>query len=63
MWNIFNTLQLVTALPDLDVSPPGNVVSIDEEFKEIVNFKIVSKDQLYSWVIEPLFSVVRVKNT
>jgi hypothetical protein len=59
MWNIFNTLQLITALPLLNVSPPGNVISVQESFDKIVNFEMIEKDTIYSWVVSPLVEAAR----
>lgn len=55
LWNIFNTMQLLTSLPMFSVKTPGNVITMNENFNEIANFKIVEKEQLYDWVVVPIF--------
>ena len=55
LWNIFNTMQLLTALPMFAINTPGNVITMNERFSEIANFKIVEKEQLYDWVVVPVF--------
>ena len=55
LWNVFNTLQLLTALPLFAINTPGNVIAMNSQFSEIANFKIVEKEQLYDWIIVPIF--------
>ena len=55
LWNIFNTMQLLTALPMFAINTPGNVLTINDKFSEISNFKIVEKEQLYDWIVVPVF--------
>ena len=55
LWNIFNTMQLLTALPLLDINTPSNIIELSKKFEEIANFKIVEKEQLYDWIIVPTF--------
>ena len=56
LWNIFNTLQLISALPTFAIKTPSNVEQIHEGFDEIVNFEIVSKEELYDWIVVPILS-------
>ena len=44
LWNIFNTLQLLTALPLFAIKTPGNVIAMNKKFSEVANFKIVEKE-------------------
>lgn len=55
LWNIFNTMQLLTSLPMFSIKTPGNVISLNERFNEIANFKIVEKEYLYDWIVVPVF--------
>ena len=55
LWNIFNTLQLLTALPLFAINTPGNVIAMNTKFSEIANFKLVEKEQLYDWIVVPIF--------
>lgn len=38
LWNVFNTLQLITALPMFGINTPGNVIAMNKRFMEISNF-------------------------
>ena len=60
MWNIFNTLQLETALPQLNISPPANVIFIGDKFDEIVNFKLATKEQIYQYVTRYLVRDIQI---
>ena len=55
LWNIFNTMQLLTALPLFEINTPGNIIELNKNFSEVANFKIVEKEQLYDWVVVPIF--------
>ena len=44
LWNIFNTMQLITALPMFAINTPGNIITMNTKFAEISNFKIVEKE-------------------
>ena len=37
------------------INTPGNVITMNDAFAEISNFKIVEKEQLYDWVVVPVF--------
>lgn len=37
------------------INTPGNVLTMNEKFSEIANFKIVEKEQLYDWIVVPIF--------
>ena len=37
------------------INTPGNVLTMNGKFNEISNFKIVEKEQLYDWVVVPVF--------
>jgi len=54
LWNIFNTLQLISALPSFAVKIPANVETIHSSFDEIVNFEIIPKEFLYDSIIVPI---------
>ena len=38
LWNIFNTLQIIMALPMLTVIMPANVLEVRTVLNDIVNF-------------------------
>ena len=44
-------------MPTLAVKTPANVDSIHKSFDKIVNFQIVSKEDLYDWIAVPLFGL------
>ena len=48
-------MQLLTALPMFAMNTPGNVITMNDKFNEIANFKIIEKEQLYDWVGVPIF--------
>lgn len=55
LWNIFNTLQIIMALPLLPVIVPTNVLTIQEAIIGITNVQVVPKDEINSSVVEPVF--------
>ena len=55
LWNIFNTLQLLTALELLQVAMPANVKVLQRTIQETVNFSVIPKDVLYDKIITPIF--------
>ncbi len=55
MWNIFNTMQLLTAIPMFAINTPSNVLFLNDEISKISNFEIVKKEQVYDWVVVPIF--------
>lgn len=57
LWNIFNTLQIIMALPMLAVIMPVNIVLVMEALNEIVNFSIVDKATINDKIIDPIFGV------
>ena len=61
LWNIFNTMQLLTALPLFAINTPGNIIELNRRFAEVSNFKIVEKEQLYDWVVVPVFGTTTSK--
>jgi len=54
MWNIFNTMQLISALPTFAVKTPANLETVHKSFDEIVNFKIIRKELIYDYIIVPM---------
>ena len=52
---MFNTLQILMALPLLAVMMPANVEAIAEVVTNIVNFTIVEKETLYDATLGPVF--------
>ena len=55
LWNIFNTLQIIMALPLLAVLMPANVLLVMDALNQIVNFSVVDKEIINSKIVEPLF--------
>ena len=55
LWNIFNTLQILMALPLLMVTFPGNVTTIIDILDGIVNFEFFPKEWLYDEIAVPVF--------
>ena len=55
LWNIFNTLQILMALPLLMITFPGNVTTIIDTLESIVNFEILPKAWLYDEIAVPAF--------
>ena len=43
-------------MPNFAIKTPSNVEAIHTNFDDIVNFEIVSKEELYDWIIVPLLS-------
>lgn len=56
LWNIFNTLQIIMALPLLLVNMPGNVTTIIKTLDTVVNFEIVPKEFIYDNVALPILN-------
>ena len=57
LWNIFNTLQLLLALKFmLDINLPVNVLELQEELYDLVNFQIIDKKVLYGEIMGDAFS-------
>ena len=54
MWNIFNTMQLISALPSFAIKTPANIEAIHSSFDEIINFEIFPKEFLYDNIVVPL---------
>lgn len=44
LWNIFNTMQLISAFPTFAVKTPSNLDNIHSSFDEMINFEIVNKE-------------------
>lgn len=38
LWNIFNTLQIIMALPMLQVQMPSNIILVQDMLLSIINF-------------------------
>ena len=57
LWNIFNTLQVILALPLLMVNFPGNTSTIVETLDSIINFEIIPKEKIYDATAVPLLGV------
>ena len=55
LWNIFNTLQIILALPLLSVMMPSNVILVQDVLLQIVNFQPIDKEEIYGSIVEPVF--------
>ena len=51
MWNMINTLQIVTFMPDLNMKLPQNLVICLKTIKEISNLSILPKS-VTDWMIQ-----------
>ena len=45
-------------MPTFAIKIPANINEVHSRFDELVNFQIVSKEQLYDWLVVPLFGFV-----
>ena len=63
LWSIFNTLQIILALPMLNVLMPANVVFIQKIVYDIINFQIIDKKTLQKKLIEPVFGASATDNS
>ena len=57
LWNVFNTLQIILALPLLLVNFPGNSTTIIESLDNIINFELIPKEDIYDAIAVPLLGV------
>ena len=55
LWSIFNTLQIILALPLLAVLMPSNILIVEKTVNGIINFKPIDPDVVYNSVITPVF--------
>ena len=61
VWAIFNTLQILTLMPLMAITLPGNVQMIYDEFDKIANLEFIPKDKIYEFIFgEP---PAKVSNT
>ena len=50
-------MQLITALPKFAVDKtPANILHMNNEFEKISKFQPIKKEQLYDYIIVPLFN-------
>ena len=57
LWNIFNTMQILLALPLLAVILPSNIVFIQSIIDQVVNLKIIDDEAMQTFIIAPIFGV------
>ena len=55
LWNIFNTLQLITGIPSFGINTPSNIILINETVERISNFKLIPDGKIYDAIIVPIF--------
>jgi len=55
LWSIFNTLQIILALPLLAVLMPSNILIVEKTVNGIINFKPIDPNVLYNSIITPVF--------
>ena len=48
-------MQLITALPLLNLKTPSNILILNDSFQSVINFQIIDQDQFYDWVVVPIF--------
>ncbi len=46
----------MTAIPLFAINTPSNVIFLNEQINKISNFEIVKKEQLYDWIVVPVFN-------
>ena len=54
IWTVFNTLQILVALPLLKVKMPANVFFVQSQFENIVNMNIFPKEKVYNLIVSPM---------
>jgi len=50
VWAIFNTLQILTLMPLMAITLPGNVQKMYSEFDKIANLEFIPKDKIYEFI-------------
>lgn len=55
LWNIFNTLQIIMALPLLPLIIPTNIELVRQTINNITNVQIVEKSTINEAIVEPVF--------
>ena len=55
LWNVFNTLQIIMALPLLTVIMPANIIFVQKVVNDVVNFQVIDKQTLRETIYEPIF--------
>ena len=55
LWNVFNTLQIIMALPLLTVIMPANIIFVQKVVNDVVNFQVIDKQTLKETIYEPIF--------
>lgn len=55
LWSIFNTLQIIMALPMLAIILPANVIAVQKIVNGVINFQVVDKSTLSETIVEPIF--------
>lgn len=55
LWNVFNTLQILLALPLLNVILPANILFMQSIIDQVVNFKPIDKETLQELFLDPIF--------
>lgn len=51
IWAFFMMLQLLMAFPQLTYLFPSNVMLIKDKIRDILNFQLISKEQMMEWVM------------
>ena len=58
LWSVFNTLQIILAMPLLAVIMPANVLLVQRVVNEVINFQVVEKQTLKETIYEPIFGSI-----
>ena len=54
LWNMFNTLQILLALPMLAVITPSNVLFMVDIMNQVVNFNVMDHALIQEQIITPI---------
>ena len=55
LWNVFSTLQIITAMPLLSIVLPANVIFVFDIVDGVVNFSIIPKETIQEKIVSPIF--------
>ena len=56
LWATFQTLQVVIAMPLLQVKAPANLLEVFQGFSDIVNMKLIDTQKVYEVTLGRLFA-------
>jgi len=50
VWYVFNTFQILTLMPIMDLNLPANVQVVYDEFSKITHLEFIPKDRIYEYL-------------